>query len=93
MSSPVESPPVRDEAPAREESDVEETSHDDEDAQNEEGTVIATSNNLVIKAVPNLNQLFGLRELGRDALCWQLSSAKPGNGVDQIKSVNKLHLH
>ncbi|EEC45574.1 predicted protein, partial [Phaeodactylum tricornutum CCAP 1055/1] len=24
-------------------------------------------------------------EIGREALCWQLSSAKPGNGVEQIR--------
>jgi anaphase-promoting complex subunit 10 len=29
--------------------------------------------------------LYGLREIGREALCWQLSSAKPGNGVEQIR--------
>lgn len=39
----------------------------------------------VIKAVPNLQSLSGLRELGHDAICWQLSSAKPGNGVEQLR--------
>ena len=38
-----------------------------------------------IKACPNLDKLFGLREIGKEALCWQLSSAKPGNGVEQIR--------
>ena len=42
-------------------------------------------NLLVIPAVPNLDALYGLREIGREALCWQLSSAKPGNGVEQIR--------
>ena len=37
-----------------------------------------------IKAVSNLDSLYGLRELGREALCWRLSSAKPGNGVEQL---------
>jgi anaphase-promoting complex subunit 10 len=40
---------------------------------------------LDIVAVPDLDRLFGLREIGREALCWQLSSAKPGNGVEQIR--------
>ena len=40
---------------------------------------------LVIHAVSNLDSLYGLREIGREALCWQLSSAKPGNGVEQIR--------
>ena len=40
---------------------------------------------LSILAVPNLDSLYGLREIGREALCWQLSSAKPGNGVEQIR--------
>jgi anaphase-promoting complex subunit 10 len=44
-----------------------------------------SSTAMAIKAVPNLDSLFGLREMGREALCWQLSSAKPGNGVEQIR--------
>lgn len=40
---------------------------------------------LSIPAVNSLDSLYGLRELGREALCWQLSSAKPGNGVEQIR--------
>jgi anaphase-promoting complex subunit 10 len=40
---------------------------------------------LLIRAVSNLDSLYGLREIGREALCWQLSSAKPGNGVEQIR--------
>ena len=40
---------------------------------------------LMIRAVSNLDSLYGLREIGREALCWQLSSAKPGNGVEQIR--------
>lgn len=40
----------------------------------------------VVKAVPNLDLLnSSLREIGREAICWQLSSAKPGNGVEQIR--------
>ena len=33
----------------------------------------------------NLDSLYGLREIGKEALCWQLSSAKLGNGVEQIR--------
>lgn len=40
---------------------------------------------LRIPAVGTLDSLYGLREIGREALCWQLSSAKPGNGVEQIR--------
>ena len=40
---------------------------------------------LRIPAVNSLDSLYGLREIGREALCWQLSSAKPGNGVEQIR--------
>lgn len=40
---------------------------------------------LNIPAVNSLDSLYGLREIGREALCWQLSSAKPGNGVEQIR--------
>jgi anaphase-promoting complex subunit 10 len=29
-----------------------------------------------------------LREIGKEALCWQLSSAKPGNGVEQIRDAS-----
>jgi anaphase-promoting complex subunit 10 len=56
------------------------------DARDDDGRSSPTSAAmLVVKAVPNLDRLFGLREIGREALCWQLSSAKPGNGVEQIR--------
>jgi anaphase-promoting complex subunit 10 len=55
---------------------------DDEEAPAED------SLHLFISAVPNLDRLYGLREIGREALCWQLSSAKPGNGVDQIRDAH-----
>jgi len=48
----------------------------------------ADSNCILVKAVPTLEKLAGLREMGRDAICWQLSSAKPGNGVEQIRDGN-----
>lgn len=68
----------------------EEVIDDDEEEEEEEdgGEEAAGSSNepvLQISAVPNLDSLYGLREIGREALCWQLSSAKPGNGVEQIR--------
>jgi len=44
-----------------------------------------TEPTLPINAVGTLDALYGLREIGKEALCWQLSSAKPGNGVEQIR--------
>ena len=44
-----------------------------------------TNTNLKIKAVPEINLGKNYREIGKEALCWQLSSAKPGNGVEQIR--------
>jgi anaphase-promoting complex subunit 10 len=45
----------------------------------------ATSTSVVIPAVEAINLGPNVRELGKEALCWQLSSAKPGNGVEQIR--------
>jgi anaphase-promoting complex subunit 10 len=68
-------------------SDVEVDDTDQGAAADEGGGGIGESseNAMVIRAVPNLDSLYGLREIGREALCWQLSSAKPGNGVEQIR--------
>jgi anaphase-promoting complex subunit 10 len=52
--------------------------------ENNDGTD-PDDNHLIITAVPDLKSLEGLRELGPEAVCWQLSSAKPGNGVEQIR--------
>ena len=69
--------------------------NEEEEEEEEEGEVgVNTSRtasaepSLLIQAVANLDSLYGLREIGREALCWQLSSAKPGNGVDQIRDQN-----
>ena len=53
----------------------------------EEGDTVTgeASPNNVVRAVPTLESLHGMRDLGRDIVCWTLSSAKPGNGVDQIR--------
>eukprot|EP00980_Cylindrotheca_fusiformis_P023427 scaffold10476_cov142-Cylindrotheca_fusiformis.AAC.2 len=58
---------------------------DAEEQGGEEGALANSAPVLPIHAVPNLDSLYGLREIGREALCWQLSSAKPGNGVEQIR--------
>ena len=41
---------------------------------------------MIIRASASLAHLGpAYREMGKEALCWQLSSAKPGNGVEQIR--------
>eukprot|EP00537_Pseudo-nitzschia_pungens_P018363 CAMPEP_0172403556 /NCGR_PEP_ID=MMETSP1061-20121228/59765_1 /TAXON_ID=37318 /ORGANISM="Pseudo-nitzschia pungens, Strain cf. pungens" /LENGTH=268 /DNA_ID=CAMNT_0013138011 /DNA_START=116 /DNA_END=922 /DNA_ORIENTATION=- len=69
------------------EADADDTA--DEEDQGDEGTGAEIENGpgsvLPIQAVSNLDSLYGLREIGKEALCWQLSSAKPGNGVEQIR--------
>jgi anaphase-promoting complex subunit 10 len=75
--------------------DHEEEEEEEEDDQGDTTTASAGVNTstrnasaepvLQIHAVANLDSLYGLREIGREALCWQLSSAKPGNGVEQIR--------
>eukprot|EP00527_Entomoneis_sp_CCMP2396_P001726 CAMPEP_0198150848 /NCGR_PEP_ID=MMETSP1443-20131203/52851_1 /TAXON_ID=186043 /ORGANISM="Entomoneis sp., Strain CCMP2396" /LENGTH=153 /DNA_ID=CAMNT_0043816301 /DNA_START=74 /DNA_END=532 /DNA_ORIENTATION=- len=82
-------------------SDDEEVDQEDEDEEDEEddedgagGDVSGnlqppagslSSSHLMISAVSSLSSLSHLREIGKEALCWQLSSAKPGNGVEQIR--------
>lgn len=93
MSNTAEEPAAR-----RPEEDEREDDDDDEEAEDDDdspaggaaatgATANAASNEalLQIPAVSNLDCLYGLREIGREALCWQLSSAKPGNGVEQIR--------
>jgi anaphase-promoting complex subunit 10 len=66
--------------------DEEEDAADADEQGGEDGAGGGTSEPVMaIPAVPNLDSLYGLREIGREALCWQLSSAKPGNGVEQIR--------
>lgn len=64
--------------------EVEDVAEDDDGAATE-AAVAGGDSLLTIQAVSNLDSLYGLREIGREALCWQLSSAKPGNGVEQIR--------
>ena len=63
----------------------EEISDADEQGGEEGADGGPTEPTLQISAVANLDSLYGLREIGKEALCWQLSSAKPGNGVEQIR--------
>ena len=39
-----------------------------------------------IRAVANLHSLAHVRDVSHDAIAWSLTSAKPGNGVDQVRS-------
>jgi anaphase-promoting complex subunit 10 len=65
--------------------DEEEGEEEEEEGANTTDAAGRSASTLSIAAVPNLDSLYGLREIGRDALCWQLSSAKPGNGVEQVR--------
>ena len=77
------------EADETSEVDADETAEDEE--QGDEAAGVGggigggSGSVLPIQAVSNLDSLYGLREIGKEALCWQLSSAKPGNGVEQIR--------
>jgi anaphase-promoting complex subunit 10 len=73
------------EIPDVEEAEEEEAEEEEEEGANTADATGRSASTLSIAAVPNLDSLYGLREIGRDALCWQLSSAKPGNGVEQIR--------
>eukprot|EP00548_Thalassiothrix_antarctica_P010456 CAMPEP_0194157922 /NCGR_PEP_ID=MMETSP0152-20130528/73949_1 /TAXON_ID=1049557 /ORGANISM="Thalassiothrix antarctica, Strain L6-D1" /LENGTH=166 /DNA_ID=CAMNT_0038866737 /DNA_START=38 /DNA_END=535 /DNA_ORIENTATION=- len=66
------------------EEEEEEVEDEDEEEDSQDG-LGGTSTRNIIRAVPNLDVLYGQRDLRKDAICWTLSSAKPGNGVDQIR--------
>jgi anaphase-promoting complex subunit 10 len=73
---------------AEEASEVEGDDAGDDDDQGEAGADLGNAGSeavLQIQAVSNLDSLYGLREIGREALCWQLSSAKLGNGIMQVR--------
>lgn len=72
-----------DDAPAEEEEEEDEEEEDDATVPRTYGNN-ATDKHLQINAVPNLDHLSALRDLSSDVVCWQLSSAKPGNGIEQI---------
>jgi anaphase-promoting complex subunit 10 len=65
--------------------DIDETADEEDQAGGAEAGAAGAESLLSIQAVSNLDSLYGLREIGKEALCWQLSSAKPGNGVEQIR--------
>lgn len=72
-----------------EEDDDDEEEEDEEEGEEDDATAPRNYRNpndrhLQINAVPTLESLAGLRDLNSDVVCWQLSSAKPGNGVEQI---------
>jgi anaphase-promoting complex subunit 10 len=71
--------------PEVEEAEEEEAEEEEEEGANTADAAGRSASTVSIAAVPNLDSLYGLREIGRDALCWQLSSAKPGNGVEQVR--------
>ncbi len=73
---------------SREADETSEAEPEGEEDQGDEAGVggdVGSGAVLPIQAVSNLDSLYGLREIGKEALCWQLSSAKPGNGVEQIR--------
>ena len=97
-SEDTEAPPQpRPSDPHSDEEDEEEPEEEEEDEEDDDGAVddsatnplhapgASSSTQLMISAVSNLSSLSHLREIGKEALCWQLSSAKPGNGVEQIR--------
>lgn len=76
---------VSNDADEASEVDVDDNADDDEQGDDDAEEMSGTGSVLQVQAVSNLDSLYGLREIGREALCWQLSSAKPGNGVEQIR--------
>lgn len=59
---------------------------DEEEEEDNSQATISNAAAFHVKSQPNLDSLSGLREIGDEAVCWRLSSAKPGNGVDQIRN-------
>ena len=74
-------------ATAEEGEETEEAAEGGDDEAQQPAAADDDSSDDVLKIVarPTLDSLYGLREIGREALCWQLSSAKPGNGVQQLR--------
>mmetsp|Transcript_10162 Transcript_10162/g.14920 ORF Transcript_10162/g.14920 Transcript_10162/m.14920 type:complete len:266 (+) Transcript_10162:68-865(+) len=69
-----------------EDDDEEEVDEDEDEDESQDGMQgLSASARNIIRAVPDLDSLYGQRDLQKDAICWTLSSAKPGNGVDQIR--------
>ena len=87
-SSPEEvtTPPSRrpqdeDEEEEEEEEEAAEEEQEEEEDNDEHGPPPSST---VIRSIPTLESLAHLRDLSKDAISWSLSSAKPGNGVEQV---------
>lgn len=77
------------EAPARSESQASEEEEGSQSQDDDRSGHTLVSPNKTIPSVPNLDSLSHLREVGHStAVCWQLSSSKPGNGVEQLRDVS-----
>ena len=80
MESPEDQPATPPEATISNSDEEEEAEEDEEDEETARPKM-----SKIVRAVSNLASLSHLREVSRDAVCWSLSSAKQGNGVDQIR--------
>jgi anaphase-promoting complex subunit 10 len=70
-----------------EEDDASEDDDDDDDEDDEQTVPYPQGGNaMIIRAVPTLTSLSddNKRPLQQEVICWTLSSAKPGNGVEQL---------
>ena len=79
---------IDDEEASEEEEDDEDVGGADVSGHMQQQASNLSSSHLTISAVSSLSTLSHLREIGKEALCWQLSSAKPGNGVEQLRDGN-----
>ena len=68
-------------APARSEDSQGESYEEEAEDTSQE----VADDQLVHAAVPSLESLSHLRDITDAAVCWQVSSAKPGNGVEQLR--------
>jgi len=86
MDSPEEDQPATppSQMPPLPEDDSQDDDNDEEAEEDPQNTTTPSAGDYV-KAVDGLELLEGYRNLGKEAVCWSLSSAKPGNGVDQIR--------
>jgi anaphase-promoting complex subunit 10 len=79
----LESPPGEGDSQEDPSQEEEEGSQEEDESQDDDEDDAVRGD--AIQAVPTLNSLKHLRNVGKEAVCWCLSSAKPGNGVDQIR--------
>mmetsp|Transcript_5625 Transcript_5625/g.8657 ORF Transcript_5625/g.8657 Transcript_5625/m.8657 type:complete len:350 (-) Transcript_5625:58-1107(-) len=85
-NSPTAGPGTGDD---EEEDEVEEDEEEEEEGEetttNGDGGTSDNTQALSVRATPTLDSLSELREIGYEAICWTLSTAKPGNGVEQLQ--------